>query len=182
MARYYTTLNAFRGQYHDAVVDRLLGCMEMARGDWAAAQISLAQAEILTRQQDAKPELALTLTAQGELALAENNADRAREKFEQALLLFQLLENTFEANRTREQLTQLTQPLNHSTPKLPAGLSAREAEVLRLLAQGHSNREIAQQLYLSEKTVANHITHIFTKLNVENRAGATAFAVRQGLG
>ena len=48
-------------------------------------------------------------------------------------------------------------------PALPAGLSAREAEVLRLVAAGKSNREIAQALILSEKTVANHLTNIFTE-------------------
>jgi DNA-binding NarL/FixJ family response regulator len=62
-----------------------------------------------------------------------------------------------------------------------AGLSNRELEVLRLLTQGRTNREIAETLTLSEKTVARHLTHIFTKTGVENRAGAVAFALRHGL-
>jgi DNA-binding NarL/FixJ family response regulator len=54
-------------------------------------------------------------------------------------------------------------------------------EVLRLVAQGKTNREIAAALVLSEKTVARHMTNIFNKILVENRAGATAFALRHGL-
>lgn len=63
----------------------------------------------------------------------------------------------------------------------PGGLSPRELEVLQLVAQGLSNREIAERLVLSERTVINHVSHIFEKTGVENRAGATAFAFRFGL-
>ncbi|TDC80850.1 response regulator transcription factor [Actinomadura sp. 7K507] len=52
------------------------------------------------------------------------------------------------------------------------GLSAREAEVMDLIAQGHANREIAGRLFLTEKTVKNHVNRIFAKLAVENRAAA----------
>jgi DNA-binding NarL/FixJ family response regulator len=48
-------------------------------------------------------------------------------------------------------------------------------------AKGNTNREIARELSLSEKIVAHHLTHIFNKTNSENRAAATAFAIRQGL-
>ncbi|HEU5328589.1 MAG TPA: LuxR C-terminal-related transcriptional regulator [Thermomicrobiales bacterium] len=63
----------------------------------------------------------------------------------------------------------------------PAGLSFREVEVLRLIAAGHTNQEIADVLYLSPKTVINHVSHILAKTGAENRAAATAFAVRHGL-
>jgi predicted ATPase/serine/threonine protein kinase/DNA-binding CsgD family transcriptional regulator len=66
-------------------------------------------------------------------------------------------------------------------PPYPAGLTAREAEVLRLVAKGLTNAEIAQTLVLSERTVAHHLTHIFNKVNVDNRAAATAFAFQHGL-
>jgi DNA-binding CsgD family transcriptional regulator/tetratricopeptide (TPR) repeat protein len=65
--------------------------------------------------------------------------------------------------------------------RLPAGLSRREAEVLRLVASGMSNREIANQLNLSENTVAKHLTSIFNKTGSDNRAAAAAFATRYGL-
>ncbi|WP_175407782.1 response regulator transcription factor, partial [Streptomyces sp. TRM64462] len=59
---------------------------------------------------------------------------------------------------------------------LPGGLSAREAEVLRLVAAGRTNREIATALTISEHTVARHLNNIFAKLQVTSRAAATAFA------
>jgi ATP/maltotriose-dependent transcriptional regulator MalT len=61
------------------------------------------------------------------------------------------------------------------------GLTVREAQVLRLVADGKSNREIALELNLSEKTVARHMENIFNKLGVSSRAAAAAFAVREGI-
>lgn len=60
-------------------------------------------------------------------------------------------------------------------------LTARETEVLRLVSAGLGNREIAAQLFISEKTVARHLSNIFTKLDLTSRAGATAYAYRHGL-
>ena len=64
---------------------------------------------------------------------------------------------------------------------LPGGLTAREAEVLRLVAAGRSNAGIAGTLFLSEKTVARHLSNIFTKLNVPSRTAAAAYAFDHGL-
>jgi DNA-binding CsgD family transcriptional regulator len=63
----------------------------------------------------------------------------------------------------------------------PAGLSPRELEVLRLVAAGKTNKAIAKQLFLSEKTVDRHVSNIFAKTNVASRAAATAFAYQHGL-
>jgi HD-GYP domain-containing protein (c-di-GMP phosphodiesterase class II) len=63
----------------------------------------------------------------------------------------------------------------------PAGLTAREVEVLGLLARGHSNKEIARQLVVAPRTVASHIEHIYLKLGVTSRARATLFASQHGL-
>jgi predicted ATPase/DNA-binding CsgD family transcriptional regulator len=69
-----------------------------------------------------------------------------------------------------------------TTPKTyPAGLSAREIEILCLVAKGLTNAEIAKELVLSTKTVAAHLTHIFNKTKSENRAAATVFAMRHDL-
>ncbi|WP_162529571.1 response regulator transcription factor, partial [Agromyces humi] len=62
-----------------------------------------------------------------------------------------------------------------------AGLTRREVEVLRLIAGGRTNRQIAQELFLSERTVARHVSNILGKLGLANRAGATAFAFEHGL-
>jgi DNA-binding NarL/FixJ family response regulator len=62
-----------------------------------------------------------------------------------------------------------------------AGLTPRQAEVLRLVAQGKTDRQIAAELVLSEKTVGRHLENIFTRLGVSSRATATVVAVRAGL-
>ncbi|MGE0796036.1 MAG: HD domain-containing phosphohydrolase [Acidimicrobiia bacterium] len=63
----------------------------------------------------------------------------------------------------------------------PAGLTGREVEVLQCLARGLSNREIARRLVISPKTVSNHVEHVYTKIGTTNRAGASLYAMRQGL-
>jgi DNA-binding CsgD family transcriptional regulator len=75
-------------------------------------------------------------------------------------------------------------PPGHRVPRRkawPAGLTTREVEVLRLVAQGRSNRGIADDLSISEKTVRNHVEHIYSKLAVSNRTGASLFAVEHGI-
>jgi len=68
----------------------------------------------------------------------------------------------------------------HPRPALPAGLTPREAEILTLVAQGRSNRDIATALFLSEKTVRNHVEHTYAKIGVANRVGASLFAIDHG--
>ncbi len=63
----------------------------------------------------------------------------------------------------------------------PAGLTAREVEVLQLVARGMSNREIARRLVISPKTVGSHVEHIYDKIGVSTRAAATLFAMEHGL-
>ena len=63
----------------------------------------------------------------------------------------------------------------------PAGLTPREAEVLLHVARGLSNREIASALSISEKTARNHVEHIYAKIGVSNRIGASLYATRHGL-
>jgi len=82
------------------------------------------------------------------------------------------------ATYAREQIElarkALTRQARHT---IPAGLTRREVEVLRLIAEGRATREIAEQLFISSKTADNHIQHIYTKLAVTNRAAATRWAV-----
>jgi HD-GYP domain-containing protein (c-di-GMP phosphodiesterase class II) len=63
----------------------------------------------------------------------------------------------------------------------PAGLTEREVDVLRLIARGRSNREVAAALGISPKTVGHHVEHVYAKAGVTTRAGATLFAMEQDL-
>jgi NarL family two-component system response regulator LiaR len=66
-------------------------------------------------------------------------------------------------------------------PEHPEALTQRETDVLRLLAQGQSNKEIAQNLSLVEETVKTHVRHILSKLGVQSRTQAALYAIRNGL-
>jgi DNA-binding NarL/FixJ family response regulator len=77
----------------------------------------------------------------------------------------------------RDRVDALTGP----PPPAPRGLSPRELEVLRLVARGGTNRDIATSLGISERTVDRHVSNIFTKLDVGSRAAATAFAYEHRL-
>jgi HD-GYP domain-containing protein (c-di-GMP phosphodiesterase class II) len=74
---------------------------------------------------------------------------------------------------------QRTEP--RELPGLPAGLTEREVEVLRLLARGHTNKQMGRQLFISPKTVGSHVEHIYQKLGVSSRAAAAMFAVEHDL-
>jgi DNA-binding NarL/FixJ family response regulator len=65
--------------------------------------------------------------------------------------------------------------------RAPGGLTPREMEVLRLVADGATNREIANTLVISDKTVARHLSNTFTKLGISSRAAATAYAYEHDL-
>ncbi len=71
--------------------------------------------------------------------------------------------------------------LERGKPALTGGLTAREVEVLRLVAAGKTNRAVAADLVISEKTVARHLSNIFDKLGVSSRAAATGYAYEHGL-
>lgn len=109
---------------------------------------------------NASPEVIRTTVAQvaaGEAMLSGEIAGRVLREFERER----------QEQRFREQL---------------AGLTPREEEILKLLATGDSNREIAQRLFISEQTVKNHVASIFRKLRVNDRTRAALLAVKLGLG
>jgi len=177
---HYPALLPLQGELHWFLVDRVLGLLDIAIGDWDAATAHLTMAAATARREGLRPELARTLVGLAELELArgkKGSAPRADDLLHQALALCTELGMAGAEQRARE-LVRLAQQRG---PQFPGGLTAREVAVLRLVAAGKSNRAIARDLALSEKTVANHLTTIFNKLTVDNRAAAATFAVRHGL-
>jgi DNA-binding NarL/FixJ family response regulator len=81
---------------------------------------------------------------------------------------------------TGQVLAEVRRTAAARDPEL-ALLSDQERRIIGLIAAGRTNKEIAAEVYLSEKTVRNYVSAIFTKLNLANRAEAAAFAARKGL-
>ena len=144
--------------------------------------------------------------AAGSVLLAEGNPKGACETLRRAASLWRNLDVPYELARTRAMLGVAYEQLGDAdgaameadaarrsfvalgamgattTPPEGAGpLTAREVEVLALLATGRTNRAIAGELVISEKTVARHVANIFTKLGLTSRSGATAYAYEHGL-
>jgi ATP/maltotriose-dependent transcriptional regulator MalT len=161
---------------------RALGELDTAAGSYDGAAAHLAEALRLAHACAAPYERALCLLALAELLLACDDRDDARATLAEARAILEPLGARPALARVEQIAAALAaSPATTPTQGFPAGLSAREAEVLRLVAQGCSNAEIAARLYLSQRTVTTHLTAIYTKLGVENRAAATAFAIDHGL-
>ena len=88
-------------------------------------------------------------------------------------------ESALHPSIARRLLRQISKPPEPGPDT--ASLTGREIEVLRLVAQGHSNREISRRLVISESTVRTHVSNILAKLNVGSRTQAAVYALRQGL-
>ena len=159
----------------------LLGLLATTQRKWQDAQRHFESALTMNFRQGASPALAHTRLRYASMRLARN-ADGDRDGASV------LLEDA-RAAAVRMGMRTLTERIDEvrrsigpaSTPVCPAGLSAREAQVLRLVASGLENREIAKRLFLSPNTVANHIRSILAKTGSANRTEAAAFAIRNGL-
>jgi HD-GYP domain-containing protein (c-di-GMP phosphodiesterase class II) len=96
------------------------------------------------------------------------------------------LRNEMNAGRLdREAVSAVLEAAGHGRPRTtsarPAGLTEREVEVLRLVARGQSNKQIAHALDISARTAQHHVIHIYAKIGVSSRAAAALFAVENGL-
>ncbi len=182
---FYSGLQDFRGQHYWFLVDRVLGEVATLCGDWEMAMMHLAEAEATAQREGLRPELARVLLAKANSEVARGSPGsmtRATTYLKHALALFEKLNMTGAVGRIRSQLRVLShRPDGFASQALPADLTRSEARVLQLVTEGKSNRQIAQELGISEKTVANHLSHIFNKTTSENRAAAAAFAIRHGL-
>jgi DNA-binding CsgD family transcriptional regulator len=179
--RTYRRLRRYTGQHHWLLMDRALGALATALGDWSGASAHLDDAERAAERGGIAPELALVREGRAALCTrrgATGDHEVARGLLGDARARFAALGMVAAERRVAAQLDVLGP---QAAARYPAGLSAREVEVLRLVVAGRTNREIADLLSLSERTVNNHVAHILAKTNTENRAAAAAFALRQGL-
>ncbi len=150
------------------------GRVQLAGRDHTSACATLRNALDAWQTLDVPYEIATTRTLLGQ-ALRETDPDAAAVSFAAAEALFEQIGARLEARQTRDS-RDLASP-----PRLPAGLTEREAEVLQLIAAGYTNREIAAALFLSAKTVSRHLSNIFTKIGVSSRSAATAYAFEHNL-
>lgn len=121
---------------------------------------------------DVPYEAATARTLLGQACLKSEDAVGAAGAFEAARRLFDDLGVSVDARSSQPGMSEAA---------LPAGLTEREAEVLRLVAAGRTNKEIAAALLLSHHTIARHVANIFTKIGASTRAAATAFAFEHDL-
>lgn len=159
---------------HDALFLRAAsaqacGAVALAAGDTSAAVGLLRDAWTAWRELDAPYELAQVRTLLGLAYRTLGDNDGAQMEFEAAQEAFDRLGAAPDAARVAALLTP-------ASARASGGLTGRELEVLRLIAAGKTNRMIATELAISEKTVARHVSNIFTKLDLPSRSAATAYA------
>ena len=151
-----------------AVAATARGLMRLAEGDPEGALGILGPAAATWRALGMACETAETRLLVGLATRALGDDEGAEVELASARCSLQRLGASGYAERVAASVT--------GPPSLPKGLTARECEVLALVASGHTNRQIATDLVLSEHTVARHLSNIFTKLSVSSRTAAAAFA------
>ncbi|MGH9189302.1 MAG: LuxR C-terminal-related transcriptional regulator [Acidimicrobiales bacterium] len=161
-----------RQPYLEAVSAHATGMTALAAGNPRSALVTLRRAwrgwhELEAPYEAARShvQIALACSALGDVDGADMELDAAKAAFETLGAI------------PDAAVVALT---SGGAPR-PGGLTARELEVLALVAKGSTNRQIADQLVISEKTVASHVGHFLTKLGLSSRSAATAYAYEHGL-
>ena len=150
------------------------GAVHLADGDIGAASTSLRQACEIWRDLEMPYEEAQTCVLLAAVCERRGDQDGRRLELDTARRLFKQLA----AERCLARIVEQSERAPHQRI---GSLSGRESQVLRLLAAGKTNRAIADELFISEKTVARHVSNIFDKLGVSSRSGATAWAFQHNL-
>jgi ATP/maltotriose-dependent transcriptional regulator MalT len=150
------------------------GAVLMADGDVQPALVALRQAFRIWQELEAPYEAARVRVLIGLACQELGDEDSAQMEIEAARRVFQQL-------GAGPDLVRVDALSARVAPSSAGGLTGRELEVLRLVASGKTNRTIADELVISEKTVARHMSNIFTKLGLSSRSAATAFAYEHDL-
>ncbi len=160
--------------YLRAVAASARGAIMLADGDDRAACVALRRAWTIWQELDAPYEAARVRLMMADACTRLSDHDTAGMELDAARRVFEQL-------GAAPALAKLAELSGRPRQSAPGGLTPREVDVLRLVATGASNREVADRLVLSEKTVARHMSNIFTKLGVTSRAAATAYAYQHEL-
>ncbi len=150
------------------------GAVRLAQGEAQAALGALREAWTAWQHLEAPYESAQARVLIGRACQCLGDAETARSHYDAAA-------RTFERLGAAPALAALPKPAETTGTESEGLLSSRELEVLKLVATGQSNREIAARLFISEHTVAGHLSNIFSKLGVASRTAATAFAFQHRL-
>jgi DNA-binding CsgD family transcriptional regulator len=150
------------------------GAVDLAAGNPHTALPTLRAAWRLSRDLDAPYEAACVRVLIGLACGALHDDDTAAMELDSARRIFRQL-------GAAPDLARLDTLRRANRVQDPSGLSPREIDVLRLIAAGKTNHAIAAELFLSEKTVARHVSNIFTKLGVNSRTACAAYAFEHGI-
>ncbi len=188
-------------QYYGISAQRILGRIAAAQQQWTEAARFFAAGQEFCRRAGSRPEQASILLAWAEAALAQARAqptqastlmDDIERLTEEAQSLSSKLELPAQAERAaalraeaaavhRQAIAAAAPGAQAINPAVLRGLTPRELEVLRLVADGKTDKEIAEELVISPRTANRHIANIFLKIDVTSRAAAAAYAIRNGL-
>jgi LuxR family transcriptional regulator, maltose regulon positive regulatory protein len=155
------------------------GVVAAADGDYETARQSFEDAVNLFQQISAPYETALARTELAGVLPALGRMDAAEKQARVALESFRKLGASQETDRTAALLRRLQTP--ERTRETLSGLTHRELEVLRLVAKGLTDGQVAERLYISPRTVSQHLRSVYKKLGVPSRAAAARRAVEQDL-
>ena len=169
------------------LMPRVLGQIASASGSWDKAEQHYEAAVDIASRTGARTELARSSLECARMLVskgAKSDRQRAAALVSEASTIFQDLGMEPFLGQAAELATRLkTRPLAVSPgrPRYPDGLTQREIEILGLVSEGRTNQVIAEELFLSQKTVARHLSNIYAKIGVDSRTAAAAYAFARGL-
>jgi DNA-binding CsgD family transcriptional regulator len=176
--------------YFQISVDRLLGLLAQTMGNLDKAAQHFEDALAFCRKAGYRPELAWTCCDYADMLLNHVGAQHAVPLHGDRQKAMSLLDESLSISSElgmrplMERVAALRDraaSAPQAAPAYPDRLTQREVEVLRLIAGGKSNREIAEELFISLNTVLRHVSNIFSKTGVANRVSLATHAARHGL-
>jgi len=179
----YEALDSMRHTHWWMQGDRILGLLAQTMSNFNDSEFHFKEALTFCRNGGYRPQLAWSLYDYANLLLQRNNLgdrERALELLDECLTLSTELGMKPVIERTTDLKQKASMQLARPSA-YPDGLTRREVEVLRLIASGKSNREIAETLFISYNTAINHVKNILGKTDSANRTEAAAYAIERGL-